>query len=147
MQSHLFGASPSPSVATFALHQCARDNSKDFSLEAVLTVLMNFYVDDMLKSCKDEATAIRLYEEVSDLLSRGGFKLTKWVSNSKVVLEAIPEDQLAKSVKGFQELDEKCYQPMEHALGVRYDVKDDTFAVEIAEQRLQVIPNTCLRLR
>ena len=50
-----------------------------------------FYVDDLLKSVKSSEDAVRLYEQVCELLSFGGFRLTKWTSNSRAVLNAIPE--------------------------------------------------------
>ena len=92
MMVHLFGAKPSSSVATFALQQCARDNAADFSPEAIAAILNDFYCDDFLKSLELEKTCIRLIDELTDICSRGGFHLTKWVSNSKKVLEVIPKE-------------------------------------------------------
>ena len=52
-------------------------------LELLLTVERTFYVDDSLKSLPSEATAITHVHDLQTLLSGGGFKLTKWISNSR----------------------------------------------------------------
>ena len=44
-----------------------------FSEEAVRTLRRNFYVDDCLKSVKDETKAISLVSELCALLSKGDF--------------------------------------------------------------------------
>ena len=82
MMVHLFGATSSPSCANFALRQTADDNQQEFSKEAVDSVKGNFYVDDWLKSVPSETKAIGLVNELRTLLLKGGFCLTKWISNS-----------------------------------------------------------------
>ena len=97
MTTHLFGAVSSPSCANFALRKTAADNQADFSNEAVRTVDRNFYVDDCLKSVDLEENAIHLSSELSQLLKRGGFRLTKWLSNKRKVVEAVSESDRAAS--------------------------------------------------
>lgn len=54
------------------------------------------------------------------LCGRGGFTLEKWISNSRVVLQAISEDQRAKDLK---ELDlDRDKLPVERALGLQWCV-------------------------
>lgn len=48
MTVHLFGATLSPSCASYALRKCAENNHACFSPETTSTVLRNFYVDDCL---------------------------------------------------------------------------------------------------
>lgn len=56
---------------------------------------------------------------------KGGFKLHKFISNWKEVIEAIPVDERAKGVK---ELDlTKDLLPIERALGVQWFVESDEF--------------------
>lgn len=43
------------------------------------TVRKNFYVDDCLKSLESSAHAVNLAGQLRDLLSRGGFRLLKWL--------------------------------------------------------------------
>ena len=87
-------------------------------------------------SVKDEETAIRLIEELPRLLAKGGFKLSKWSSNSKRVIETIPEEARAKGWKDIQDLDDKVDGPMEYALGTRYNVMKDTLSAEVWQPRL-----------
>ena len=82
MMVHLFGATSSPSCANFALQRTADDNQQEFSKEAVDSVKGNFYVDDCLKSVPSETKAIGFVNELRTLLLKGGFRLTKWISNS-----------------------------------------------------------------
>ena len=77
MQVHLFGGVSSPSCASFALRKCAEDNRGHYSTKAVNIVLRNFYVDDCLESIDGEDEAIHLATELHQILSKGGFRLTK----------------------------------------------------------------------
>lgn len=128
MMVHLFGATSSPSCANFGLRRTAEDNQQEFSEEAVNTIKDNFYVDDCLKSVPSENKAIGLANELCQLLSKGGFRLTKWISNSRQVIDSIPMSERAGSVKGLL-LDQL---PIERALGVRWDVETDTFGFKIS---------------
>lgn len=112
---HLFGGVSSPSCASFGLQRTAEDNQEQFDREAVETVRRNFYVDDCLKSVEDEQAAVRLVSQLSQLLAKGGFRLTKWISNSCQVIESVPKSERAGSVK---ELDFD-HLPVERALGIQ----------------------------
>ncbi|XP_006819133.1 uncharacterized protein LOC102802549 [Saccoglossus kowalevskii] len=96
MTVHLFGAVSSPSCANTALQRTAEDNKNFFGADVVNTVLRNFYVDDCLKSVESETKAISLVHDLRDLCQRGGFNLTKWMSNSRVVLESIQTEERSK---------------------------------------------------
>lgn len=77
MVVHLFGATSSPSVASYALRRTAEDRRGTAAPEAVETVLRNFYVDDCLKSVATEEEAVVLVKSLRDLCAEGGFILTK----------------------------------------------------------------------
>ncbi|CAL9682043.1 unnamed protein product [Knipowitschia caucasica] len=129
MVVHLFGATSSPSCACFALRKCAEDNRKHFSPVAINTLLHNFYVDDCLVSVATEEAALSLCKELVELCARGGFKLTKWISNSRTVLAAIPPEERAKEVKDL-DLDSDAL-PVERVLGVQWCVQSDAFKFKI----------------
>ena len=76
MLVHLFSGASSPSCANFALKKTAEDNKAAFDAITVETVKQNFYVNDCLKS------VATLVGELREMLSKGGFRLTKWISNS-----------------------------------------------------------------
>ena len=115
MLVHLFGSISSPSCANFALKKTAKDNKEDFSPLAISTVEKDFYVDDCLKSVESDEVAIPLVQELRQLLSKGGFRLIKWSSNSQNVLKSLPEVERAASVKNL----DCASSPIERALGVR----------------------------
>ena len=79
MLVHVFGAKDSLTCAIYALQQTARDNKERFSSLAIDSLYKGFYVDDLLKSVSSVKDACRM-------LHLGGFRLTKWISNSNQVL-------------------------------------------------------------
>ena len=113
MSVHLFGGVWSASCANFGLLRTARDNSSEFHSSVSSTVTRNFYVDDCLKSVK----------------SQDGFNLTKWICNSRAVLEKIPQSDRAKEVKDLGLSHDVL--PVERALGVHWNVERDEFVFKI----------------
>ncbi|XP_078384177.1 uncharacterized protein LOC144666660 [Oculina patagonica] len=98
MVKHLFGATSSPSCANFCLQKTASTYLEEFDPETIQTVMRNMYVDDLMKSVSSPETAIKLSTQLRELLKKGGFRLTKWLSNDRDVLVEIPECERASSV-------------------------------------------------
>ena len=138
MLVHLFGSTSSPSISTFAIRYLAELFKNEYPPEVILAILWNLYVDDLIKSCPDVQSAIKLINGLVNLLKRGGFRLTKFVSNSREVLAAIPSEDRAKSVKDFDE----STLPVERALGVKLDVEDDAFVFKVSHLKVGEIRNT-----
>ena len=87
----------------------------------------NFYVDDCLKSVCDEEEGVEVAKNLPKLLSRGGFHLTKWASNSGKVFDSIPGSEIASVVKDLD-----FVQPiMQWALGTSWDVVADVFTFNV----------------
>ena len=128
MNVHLFGAISSPSICNYALKKTADDNQSEFDADTISTVRRNFYVDDCLKSTKDEDTALKLVDQLTKLLSKGGFHLTKWISNNNVVLESVPVNDRASSCQTF----DFSGSQIERALGVQWDIHSDKFKFRIS---------------
>lgn len=76
-----------------------------------------------------ESDAIQLYEELMEMCTKGGFHLTKWMSNSRKVLSTIPEEERAKDVKDL-DLNHDML-PMERVLGVQWCAEFDTFKFKV----------------
>ncbi|XP_041349189.1 uncharacterized protein LOC121368518 [Gigantopelta aegis] len=130
MQVHLFGATSSPSCSSFALRHTAEEFSDEFKAAANV-IKRHFYVDDCLTSVKSEEEAVDLIKETVALCKKGGFRLTKWISNNLHVLDSIPVEERAKDVK---ELDlEHQRLPNERALGVVWFVESDTLGFKIQQ--------------
>ena len=94
----------------------AIDHKTKDNEEACKAIKRNFYVDDFMKSTKTEADAILLVHKLIELLERGGFALNKWLSNSRKVLQSIPPDKRAESVKDLS--DKLVVLPLERTLGM-----------------------------
>ena len=126
LRVHVFGATSSPSIANFALkhsvkHLDDNDNTK-------ITVLKNFYVDDMLKSVPNEDIAIDLLNNVKSTISNSKFNLTCINSNSKVVLNSVDKTDLAPGADIY----DLCTEPVEsRALGVVWNTNKDQFSFNI----------------
>ena len=131
MTVHLFGGVWCPSCAQFALRRTALDNTHMRDPATVTTVLENFYVDDCLKSFNDEEEAKKVVKELIDVLSRGGFHLTKWISNTRGVLSDIKSSELAKDIRSI-DLSMSCL-PQHRALGIMWDPEDDNLGVEVKQ--------------
>ena len=139
MKVYLFGAVCSPSCANFALRKIAEDNESKYPTGVTEAVFNNFYVDDCLASRANEEEAISLISQLSELLQKGGFNITKWVSNSDRVLQTIPEaDRAVKS----DSLHLPTHNPDARALGLLWTTKTDTFHFDMSN-----IKKTCLNRR
>ena len=118
MLVHLFGATSSPKCAAFSLRQTAYDYGKKFDSSIANIVLQNFYVDDCLCSVSTITDGIKVTKQLPALLRCGGFRLTKWLTNHKQVLQSIPATERASSVQQH-ELDGDV---KERVLGVYWNV-------------------------
>ena len=126
MRTHVFGAKSSPCCAAFALRMTAIENVVNASQAAVNAVLQGIYVDDMCIGCDTEEATVVLVNELRPLLASGGFHLTKFVSNSKKVLEQVPKEDLATTVNISEEL------PVHKTLGVYWDAAADVLKVKVS---------------
>ena len=131
MKVHVFGAISSPSCANYALRRCATDNATKYGNDATDAVLHDFYVDDFVKSVESEDEAIKLAKNIKMLLAEGGFNLTKWMSNSRRVIDSIPVEDQAKGVKDLDVHQEDL--PTERTLGVKWNAESDEIGVAIKE--------------
>ena len=96
MTVHLFGTTSSPSCANFALKQTANDFEGEYGEQAAEFIRKDFYVDDGLKSVPTTASAVELVKNVKAMSHQGGFNLHKFLSNSKDVINSIPELRVSK---------------------------------------------------
>ena len=123
MQVHIFGTTSSPSCSNKALRQTADDNEDKYGSEVAETVRRNFYVDDLLKSTQTTDQAIILAFNLIAMLKEGGFHLTKFLSNRREVLSALPSQERANPTLNL-ELDRL---PINRTLGLHWDAERDIF--------------------
>ena len=127
MLVHIFGAKDSATCAIHALRQAARDNHADFDGLTYETILKSFYVDDLLKSLNDEEKMSHLALELIKLCQRCGFRLTKFLSNSKLVTDSLPPSEVSPSAS--LEIDA---EHLERALGLRWETTRDVITFSSA---------------
>ena len=115
----VFGAKCSPTCANFALQTCADDHSTDYPHIQRL-VGDNFYMDDLFVSTDTVQQAVQIIHDSRTVLSRGGFNLTKWITNCHEILSAVPSEHRALS------LEELYHAPkMQKVLGVEWNLSTD----------------------
>ncbi len=126
MNVHLFGAMSSPSCACYGLRRTTETIKLTFG-KGKDTIHTNFYMDDCLKSVASEEEAILMIKDLMAICLTGGFQLTKWVSNSRAVLQLY----LKNRAHGIQIMDlDKDQLPLEIALGLWWCVESDTFKLK-----------------
>ena len=81
-------------------------------------------MDDCLKSVSSKKEALHLYHQLTDLLMKGGFHLTKWISNSNKVLNEIPIEERFSSMLNLNK------EVNLRVLGVKWDFISDNFQFE-----------------
>ncbi|KRX35328.1 hypothetical protein T06_10432 [Trichinella sp. T6] len=92
-----FGLTCSPFLAMSVTRHHALNHLQGFPLGAN-QVLENMYVDDIVFSVDEDEVARETVRQLLTLMKKGGFQLTKWVSNLGAVLADVPsEDILGKS--------------------------------------------------
>ena len=99
MCAHVFGGTSLPSCSNNALRCTAADNKRQFGREASDTLKRNFYVDELIILMNTFQEAKAFIRNVTGMCAAGEFNLTKFTSNTKEVLMAIPEAKLRKGLK------------------------------------------------
>ena len=135
MTVHVFGAVDSPCCANYALQRTAHDQEGKFSEDAIHAVKRNFYMDDLLTSKPNSDEATHLATQLIGILATGGFRLTRWMSNSRDILAAIASSEVACNTV---DLDRKEL-PQGRALGVKWCVEQDLLCLEPVKSEF---PNT-----
>ena len=128
MKVHLFGAISSPSICNFALRQIAIDHEAELD-----------NTQYTLKSMPTVQSTCELVHHLSAACSSGGFRLTKFASNSVSVLNSIPKEDHSKELR-CRDIDYDKL-PIEHALCIQWSVENDTFNFSV------MLPNKPLTRR
>ncbi|XP_022345684.2 uncharacterized protein LOC111113788 [Crassostrea virginica] len=130
MRVHVFGNSPSPTVATYGLHRSVTDCEPDVQN----FVFNNFYVDDGLISCETEEQAVSLMKRTQKALMEGGMlRLHKIASNSKSVLNQFNQNDLAKDLKSLDFSSD--VMPVQRTLGIVWDIETDQINFRVSRDK------------
>ena len=117
MTRHLFGGIWCSSSSTYALRKTADVFCNDLTLTSVIS--RSFYVDDCLHSTDSEKEMVHVALGVIDVLRKGGFRLTKFVSNSSLLRSTLPVEECV--------IDGKEFTSESKVLGIKWDVSRDSF--------------------
>ena len=90
-----FGDTCSPFLPISTVQKHAQHHHSEYP-KAADEVSENMYVDDLLPGAEDAENAVQLKNDLCNMLNSGGFKLTKWASNSDKVMESIPPQERAQ---------------------------------------------------
>ncbi|XP_076649206.1 uncharacterized protein LOC143356978 [Halictus rubicundus] len=74
------GTAPAPFLAARTLHQLSSDERSKYP-QAAAILKNDFYVDDLLSGAATVQEALKIKNQLVELLKLGGFQLHKWASN------------------------------------------------------------------
>ncbi|XP_059080085.1 uncharacterized protein LOC131878188 [Tigriopus californicus] len=122
----VFGLTCSPYLANAVIQHLAKNNAQDHPLAS--KILQNdIYVDDVFIYADTADQAIEQLQDVTKLLEKGGFNLTKFISNCPEVCKRITSDKLnPKALLDLQEDEQKG-----KTLGVSFHTNTDELIYKI----------------
>ncbi|XP_041765140.1 uncharacterized protein LOC121589934 [Anopheles merus] len=121
-----YGLAPSSFLATRTLLQLAEDEGAPYPL-ATEAVKKNLYVDDLISGAESIEQAIQLRDELTSLMSKGGFRFRKWCSNELSVLDGLTPDLLGTTTSHEFEAAANV-----KTLGICWEPPNDVFRFTIA---------------
>ena len=114
-----------------------KDQSELFDTVSIKTIEENFYMDDFLSSFHDTAEAIKICSNVINILSQGGFRLHKFISNNRSILSSLPQANVSPKITAIDlDLNEI---PVERALGILWNPQSDIFKIKYALKPVSTI--------
>ena len=121
MKVHIFGNVDSPCIVNWFIKRTASDQSSQYENEIIERIKQNFYMDDYLDCFPSQEKAIETVHKVIKILSTGGSRLTKWLSNSKHILKTLTPAERSPKVANLDLSD----IPIERAPGIIWDRQED----------------------
>ena len=88
MQRLTLGVNSSPFLVIATVHNHAKKYAEIFP-DAAREILQNMYVDDCLTGAETDCSALKYQKEMSEIMFTAAFNLTKWASNSELVMDSI----------------------------------------------------------
>ena len=84
-------------------------------------------MDHFIKSVETPEEAIKVFKQLQPLLSKHGLELKKWITNSDVVTNAIPED--LRSISNTKQVEIEPGKEGSSVLGLQWTIIDDSLQV------------------
>ena len=98
MTFHLFGKVDPPCIANWAIKKTADNQSDSFDQISIKNIENDFYMDNFLPSFHEISVAIKVCLYVISMLRKGGFRLTKLISNNRSMLHALPTNNVSSKL-------------------------------------------------
>ncbi len=133
-----FGVRDSP----FKAAECVQLHARKYAsthMEAVKALEQDLYVDDLLSGADTEEEALKLVQQVIDIMDQGGFQFQKWATNSSKVLAGIPEDRRSETASL---IGSDSAEPSHKALGLLWEPKEDQLLFRAGEWAMRSPPHT-----
>ena len=122
LKVHLFGATSSSSVASYAPRKCLETDILKNKVQSC------FYVDDLLISFENEEEGALTIQKLCSSLKSASCNLTSFASNSQKILCKIPEKNLSKIGTKIEIADVKSSNVK--ALGMTWNNAEDTLGFD-----------------
>lgn len=85
-----FGTTSAPYLAVRTLHQVTYDECQN--IPEISKIILNNYMDDLMTGSDNVETCFNIYNALTGVLLKGAFRLQKWISNSRELLDKIRKD-------------------------------------------------------
>ena len=126
----VFGVNSSPYLAQYVSQHNAVLHADIYPMAAE-TILKFTYMDDSMDSTKNVTEGIELCRQLRELWQKADMHARKWISNSREVLETIPEEDRAAEIDlGTGNL------PITKALGISWQAKHDEFIFKVGDEMI-----------
>ena len=140
----VFGLRPSPAILGATIQHHLKTHEKQ-EPEIVEHLKKSLYVDDFVSGAETDESALQIYKGAKQLMSKGGFNLRKWRSNSDTLVKSIEvlEGHAIKSstdgesgvvqeelsfAKSTIDKQSQLVEPTQvKVLGMAWDTAEDTF--------------------
>ncbi|XP_011169928.2 uncharacterized protein LOC105202933 [Solenopsis invicta] len=124
-----YGTKSASFLAVRCLIQLAESESDNFP-KAAEVIRNQFYMDDLLTGGNTETEIIKLKEDLTKLLAKGGFRLHKWKTNYHKSYE---NNQSVDSTDSNKDCVDIVKEKESKLLGVLWNPHHDTFHYEITQ--------------
>ncbi|CAK9834538.1 hypothetical protein ANTRET_LOCUS11054 [Anthophora retusa] len=121
-----YGTASAPFLAVRCLHQLADEEAHAYPL-AANAIKNDFYMDDLMTGANSIADALKLRNQLIEILQRGGMNLRQWASNEPSLLKGLQERTCE---------DHLCLDPqsVKKALGIYWHPREDTIGYKITTE-------------
>ena len=107
---------------------CQKNPAKSYSKRAIESILEHFYMDNFLGWFTSQTEVKNICKEISEILKKGGFHSSKFLSNDREILKSWPQDDLSANCHSVNLDLHKI--PSERTLGILCNADNNTIKVK-----------------